>query len=143
MTLIDAAIAIVIRDEKILICQRKDDDALGGYWEFPGGKQEDGETLHDCLHRELREEIAIRARPIAQLTTVEHQYPDATVRLHPFVCQHETGEVQHLECQDSRWIEPSRLREYQFPPANETLIAETIAFMRQRRSAAQVSALRR
>jgi 8-oxo-dGTP pyrophosphatase MutT (NUDIX family) len=72
MKRIDAAIAIVCRDQKILVCQRKDGDTLGGYWEFPGGKQEDGETLEQCLARELREELAIAARPIARLGTVEH-----------------------------------------------------------------------
>src|SRR5688572_12072668 len=89
MNRIDAAIAIVTRGDKVLICQRKDDDTLGGYWEFPGGKQEDGETLHECLARELREELAIRARPVTQLTTVQHDYPHVQLRLHPFVCAHE------------------------------------------------------
>ena len=72
MTRIDAAIAVVIRNGKVLVCQRKEDDTFGGFWEFPGGKQEDGETLHECLARELAEELAIRAKPIEQLTTIEH-----------------------------------------------------------------------
>src|SRR4051794_37704117 len=92
MRRIDAAIAIVIRDGKVLVCQRKDDDTLGGYWEFPGGKKEDGETLEQCLARELDEEICIRAKPLRQLTTIEHDYPEVLVRLHPFVCAHEAGE---------------------------------------------------
>jgi mutator protein MutT len=129
MKRVDAAIAIVCRDRKVLVCQRKDDDTLGGYWEFPGGKQEDGETLEQCLARELREELAIAARPIARLTTVEHDYPTVRVRLHPFVCAHESGEVEHLECQASRWIAPPQLRDYRFPPANERLIEEAIAFL--------------
>jgi 8-oxo-dGTP diphosphatase len=127
---IDAAIALVTRqgDGKLLVCQRKDDDTLGGYWEFPGGKCEDGETLEQCLARELREEINITAPPIAQLTTIEHDYPHTLLRLHPFVCQYESGEVEHLECQASCWIEPVELRAYRFPPANETLIEEAIAW---------------
>jgi mutator protein MutT len=125
---IDAAIALVVRSGKVLVCQRKDDDTFGGFWEFPGGKCEEGETLHQCLARELREELAISARPIAQLTTVEHDYPQVLVRLHPFVCAHEAGEVQHLECQASQWVEPEQLRDYRFPPANESLIEEAIAY---------------
>ena len=128
---IDAAIALVVRGGKVLVCQRKDDDTFGGFWEFPGGKCESGETLHQCLARELREELAITARPVAQLTTVEHDYPQVLVRLHPFVCAHETGEVQHIECQASRWVEPEELREYRFPPANESLIEEAIAYLRR------------
>jgi mutator protein MutT len=129
MTRIDAAIAIVCRSGQVLICQRKDDDELGGYWEFPGGKREADETLEQCLERELREELAIRARPVAQLATIEHDYPHASIRLHPFICEHESGEVQHLECQASRWIPPADLRTYRFPPANESLIEEAIAYL--------------
>jgi mutator protein MutT len=125
---IDAAIALVTRGGKVLVCQRKDDDTFGGYWEFPGGKCEAGETLHQCLARELSEELAIVARPVAQLTTIEHDYPQVRVRLHPFVCEHVSGEVQHLECQASCWIDPSKLTNYRFPPANESLIAEAIAY---------------
>jgi mutator protein MutT len=132
MKRIDAAIAIVCRDQKILVCQRKDGDTLGGYWEFPGGKQEDGETLEQCLARELREELAIAARPIARLGTVEHDYPDVQIRLHPFVCAHESGEVEHLECQASQWIDPQSLRDYCFPPANDALIEEVIAYLTPR-----------
>src|SRR5688500_19203631 len=112
METINAAIALVTRnDGKLLVCQRKSDDTFGGLWEFPGGKCEDGETLEQCLHRELHEELAIRAIPVARLTMIEHNYPHAHIRLHPFVCRHEHGEVQHLECQASRWIDPDTLRD--------------------------------
>lgn len=124
---IDAAIAIVRRAGRILICQRKPDDTLGGLWEFPGGKQEDGESLEQCLARELREELNISARPIVALPPIEHDYPHALIRLHPFLCEHESGEPEHLECQDARWIAPDSLSAYPFPPANESLIAEVIA----------------
>jgi len=135
MKRIDAAIALVTRDNKLLVCQRKSDDTFGGFWEFPGGKCEVGETLEQCLERELREELAIAARPIARLTTVEHDYAHALVRLHPFVCEHLDGEVQHLECQASIWIDPTALRDYCFPPANETLIEEAIAYFTDRERA--------
>jgi mutator protein MutT len=132
MDRIDAAIAIIQRAGKVLVCQRKDDDFLGGFWEFPGGKCEDGETLQQCLARELEEEIGIRARPIQQLATVQHDYPTAQVRLHPFICDHEAGEVVHRECQASQWIDPPKLREIRFPPANETLVEEAIAYLSAR-----------
>ena len=132
MKRIDAAIAIVCRDRKVLVCQRKDDDTFGGFWEFPGGKQEAGETLEQCLARELREELAIAARPVARLATLEHDYPNVRIRLHPFVCEHESGEIEHLECQASCWVDPAALRDYQFPPANGALIEEAIAFLTHR-----------
>jgi mutator protein MutT len=121
-----AAIAIILRDRKILVCQRKDDDVLGGYWEFPGGKCEDGESLCDCLIRELREELNISARAVAALTPIDHDYPHGKLRLHPFICLHEVGEPQLIECQAFEWIDPQNLPSYRFPPANELLIAEVI-----------------
>src|SRR5437667_12896955 len=129
MERIDAAIAIIVRDRKVLVCQRKADDTFGNFWEFPGGKQEDGETLEQCLARELREELAIEARPIARLPVVEHDYPQMLIRLHPFICAHVSGEPEHLECQASRWIDPQQLTKFEFPPANEDLIRQTIAFL--------------
>ena len=133
MKSINAAIALVTRDDgKLLVCQRKADDTFANLWEFPGGKCEAGETLEECLHRELREELDIAARPLARLSTIEHSYPHATVRLHPFVCAHESGQIRHLECQASRWIDPSSLRDYEFPPANESLIEEAIEWFTRR-----------
>ena len=129
MKCIQAAIAVVVSGGKVLICQRKDDDTLGGFWEFPGGKVEDGESFTDCLARELREEIDIVAEPVAQLTTIEHTYPHAKIRLHPFVCRHVEGEPKLLECQAACWIEPHELRDRRFPPANEKLIEEVIAYL--------------
>jgi 8-oxo-dGTP diphosphatase/A/G-specific adenine glycosylase len=123
---IDAAIAVVFRGSKILLCQRKDDDAFGGYWEFPGGKLEPGETLEQCLSRELREEINIEARPARALPVIEHDYPHLLVRLHPFLCEHVAGEPALIECQHAIWINPAELRNYRLPPANQQLIEQVI-----------------
>lgn len=129
MKQIDAAIAVITRGHRILVCQRHEQDTFGGYWEFPGGKREPGETLHDCLARELREELAIAARPIAELTLIEHNYPHARVRLFPFVCELDDGiEPRAIECQAMEWIDPPRVKAFKFPPANETLLDEVIAY---------------
>jgi A/G-specific adenine glycosylase len=128
MQRVDVALAIVCRNGQILVCQRKPDGPLGGYWEFPGGKCEAGEALEGCLRRELREELAIDVRPIARLTTIEHDYPHLSVRLHPFICTHVCGVVQNLACQSSRWIDPPALRDFRFPPANGPLLEEAIAY---------------
>jgi mutator protein MutT len=137
MKQIDAAIAIILRpsDGRILVCQRKSDDTFGGYWEFPGGKQETGETIEQCLVRELREEIGMAARIVHRFATIEHAYPQATVRLHPFLFHHENGEVHLIECQDARWVDAIELRTYAFPPANESLIEEVIDHLNDNRDA--------
>jgi mutator protein MutT len=119
---IDVDIAVVIRDDKVLICRRRDDAPLGGFWEFPGGKREPGESAAACVVREVLEETGIDVRPTRSLDVTEHEYPDVRVRLHPHVCEHVTGEARAIGCADVRWIEPASLREYRFPPANDGLI---------------------
>ena len=127
MKRVDVVIGIVVRDGKILICQRRQSDALAGYWEFPGGKLEPGETLEQCLARELREELAIIARPIEPLAVIEHDYPHVQVRLHPYLCQHESGDPQPLAAEQAIWVAPTNLARYRFPSANDDLIRQLIA----------------
>src|SRR6476469_3906122 len=92
----DVAIGIVTRAGKVLICQRPDGKSFAGYWEFPGGKREPGETIDQCLRRELREELAIEVTPTHALSPVDHDYPAGSIRLHPWVCTHDAGEPQPL-----------------------------------------------
>ncbi len=54
--------AIILNESRVLIGRRKPNQALGGYWEFPGGKVENGESLVDCLKRELKEELSVNAK---------------------------------------------------------------------------------
>jgi len=124
---LDVAVAIVVRDSMILIARRKPGGELGGYWEFPGGKREGDESLEDCVRRELAEELAIAVQPVVSFTPIRHQYPEQVVTLYPFLCTHESGELELRACDEIRWIEPARLRDFQFPPANDQLIDQVIA----------------
>ncbi len=129
---VTAAIAVVIRQGQVLVCQRRDNDFLGGMWEFPGGKQEPGESLQECLHRELAEEIDIRVRCLRALTPVQWPFPDRHVTLCPFLCELTTGEPKLIECQAARWIAPIDLRSYNFPKSNAPLIEEVIELLHRR-----------
>jgi mutator protein MutT len=122
MKQIDVAIAVVCHQGQVLICLRKPDGHLGNYWEFPGGKIEPGESMSQCLTRELREETHVEAEILTPLPVIEHEYSDRSVRLHPYLCAYASGEPVAAGCQEVRWVPPQRLREYKFPPANDGLI---------------------
>jgi A/G-specific adenine glycosylase len=126
MNRVDVIIGIVLRAGKILICQRLQQGPLGGFWEFPGGKQETGESREQCLSRELAEELAIRVRPIMALDVIEFDYADESVRLHPYLCEHLEGEPKPLASQRVLWVSPAHLKDYKFPPANDALIRKLI-----------------
>ena len=122
---VDVAIALVFDVHgQLLICKRKPDAVLGGLWEFPGGKCDRGETPEQCALREVLEETSLAVAIVRPLPLIEHEYPHAHVRLHPFICRHLRGEVQLLQVADARWVEPGVLGAYQFPAANERLILE-------------------
>lgn len=121
MTVIVVA-AIIRRDSRILITRRFNDVHLPGFWEFPGGKVELGESLPAALEREILEELGVKIRVEDEYFTVAHDYPARTVQLHFFNCSTIEGEPQAIEVADMRWVEPDELGQFQFPPADEELI---------------------
>ena len=126
MKTVDVVIAAIIRNGNVLIAQRRENDSFASFWEFPGGKREPGETLEQCLARELQEELAVCAVPIEALRTIEHRYERIRVRLHPYVCTCDE-EPQPLASQRLAWVPAEKLREYNFPAANAGLIEELLA----------------
>jgi 8-oxo-dGTP diphosphatase len=122
MKRIDVAIAVVVEGGRVLICQRKEKDTFGGFWEFPGGKCEAGESLEQCLVREMREELAIVVETVEKYPPIAHDYPHVRLTLHPFRCRRVSGEPKMIECQKFEWAEPGKIRDYRFPPANAALL---------------------
>jgi mutator protein MutT len=119
---VDVAIGIVAFDSLLLICQRKPDGHLGGLWEFPGGKRDDTESMEQCLHRELKEELDIEVEIVTPLPPIEHEYPEVLVTLHPYLCRWSGGEPRAIASQQFAWVPVEQLREYELPAANEPLI---------------------
>ncbi len=123
LTVVEVALALIWRDGQLLISRRRRDSHLGGHWEFPGGKLLSGESPEAAAVREALEEVGVHCSPLAIRPVIEWEYPEQTVRLYPVDCTYESGEPQALEVAEVAWVPPSRLGEYQFPPANAELIA--------------------
>jgi len=95
-----------------------------GYWEFPGGKIEPGETSLSALNRELQEELGIGTWEscLAPLTFASHAYDDFHLLMPLFVCRRWEGTVTPREGQTLKWVRPKDLRDYPMPPADIPLI---------------------
>ncbi|MGC9522618.1 MAG: A/G-specific adenine glycosylase [Anaerolineae bacterium] len=113
----DVTAAVILRDAactqapEVLVAQRLEDAMLGGLWEFPGGKREEGETLPQALRRELKEEMDITIAVGEQLTVIEHAYTHFRITLYAYLCGLESGKPICRECQDFTWATLEALRE--------------------------------
>jgi len=117
-----AAAVIRRKDGKILIAQRPSDGLLPNLWEFPGGKQEQGETLAACCRREIKEELGVRIRVGEKIARIDHAYSHYAITLHAFACLYISGRPRTLGCQAWRWVAPSQLSDFAFPRANQPII---------------------
>jgi A/G-specific adenine glycosylase len=107
---------------RFLISQRPLDGLLGGLWEFPGGKQEPGESLEQSLTREIAEELAIEIEVGRQLTTVKHAYTHFRITLHAFHAHHIAGRPLHLGVADHAWVNLDDLNGYAFAATDRKII---------------------
>jgi A/G-specific adenine glycosylase len=114
-----------------LVCRRQAQTSFAGRWEFPGGKQEPGETIEQCLIREVREELGIDVRVVVALPSIRHDYEGFGVRLHPFVCTIVAGRPRALAAAEMRWVGPQVLRDMEFPAANGALICFVVEHFEQ------------
>lgn len=123
MKLIRVAVAAIINtDNQVLIAKRPDHAHQGGLWEFPGGKIETNETLHQALSRELQEEVGITPTALAPLIKVAHHYPDKSVHLEVCKVTEFTGQPHGMEGQPIRWQGIDELDPAVFPAANRAII---------------------
>jgi mutator protein MutT len=106
----------------VLIAQRPLQGMLGGLWEFPGGKVEPGESLEECLRRELREELGIEVEVGEPLLTLRHTYTHMRITLHVFRCRILSGTPQPIGCADVRWVPIAELDRYAFPRTDQRIV---------------------
>lgn len=110
--------AVLVRDGRILAARRSDEMSLPGYWEFPGGKIEPGETPEEALRRELEEELLCTAEIGDHLETTTHEYDFGIVTLSTYLCTLLSGEPQVTEHAELRWLMPDELGSVEWAPAD-------------------------
>ena len=103
---------IILKEDKILIAKRGLDKKFSGRWEFPGGKLEPGESLQDCIKRELKEELNISIKNQEYFITNEHEYDNFKVKIHSFLIREYNGEIILNEHEELKWINPNKYEEY-------------------------------
>ncbi len=104
--------AVIRRNGRVLLAQRPAGGLLGGLWEFPGGKVEDGESLPAALQREIQEELAAAIEVGGELGVYQHAYSHYRVTLHAFECTLIEGTPRPLVAQALRWARPAELPDY-------------------------------
>jgi A/G-specific adenine glycosylase len=119
---LDVTAGIIWNENQFLITLRPPRGLLGGLWEFPGGKLEEGETLEECLEREILEELEILIEVGRPLVSVKHAYTHFKITLHVFECRFVSGEIIPHDCEAFRWICPEELDDFAFPGADRKVI---------------------
>lgn len=120
---VHAAIAVIERRGRYLVCRRRAGDFLGGYWEFPGGKRQPGEPWEVCLKREIREELGVRVAALAPYGGMRSRYRNRTIVFRVFRCRLGAGRrPRPLDADALKWVSLGELQRLRFPPANRGLI---------------------
>lgn len=111
--------AVVREANAVLMCQKR-----SGLWEFPGGKMDDGETLSECLTREIREELDIQVAVLKPLCMVDHDYGSVQLRLFALECEWLSGAVVLRDHLTYRWEDVAELKEELFSAADRVIVSE-------------------
>jgi 8-oxo-dGTP diphosphatase len=120
--------ALIVRNGKLLVCQRTRHQTMPLKWEFPGGKIEEGEQPRDALRRELDEELGIEATIGDELARIQHEYPNGgMVELRFYVVREYKGELENRIFKDIQWSEPKDLPRFDFLEADLTLVKDLAA----------------
>jgi 8-oxo-dGTP diphosphatase len=123
--------AVIERDGKYLITQRREEAVLPLMWEFPGGRVEEGESDEAALHREVLGRIGVDVEVGAKVTDREHVYDGYTVHLTLFACKLDPAAEPHpATVKDVRWVGSGEFGEYKFPPADQATMDQLLGVKR-------------
>ncbi len=119
---IDVTAGLIWKKGRVLVTRRPKGSHLEGMWEFPGGKKEPGETLEECVKREIKEELGLDIEADKHLLKVTHEYETKIVDLHVYKCHILEGIPKPLENQEIAWVKPDELNAGEFPPPDKKVI---------------------
>jgi 8-oxo-dGTP diphosphatase len=119
---------LIVKDGKLLVCQRTRHQTMPLKWEFPGGKIEEGEQPRYALRRELEEELGILATVGDEVKRIQHEYPNGgMVELRFFIVREYQREIENRIFRDMQWAEPKDLPAFDFLEADLTLVRDLAA----------------
>jgi 8-oxo-dGTP diphosphatase len=118
--------AVIARDGRYLVTQRRPTAVLPLLWEFPGGKVEGTETDAEALEREVRYRMGVEIEPGAQLSSVRHEYEHYAVELHLYECRITSGEPTALNVHQFRWVASDEFDRLPFTPADEASMSKLL-----------------
>ena len=117
--------ALIVKNDKLLVCQRTRHQSMPLKWEFPGGKIEEGEQPRDALHRELDEELGIDAEVGDEVARIRHNYKNGgAVELRFYAVHVYRGKLENRIFQDVKWVRRAELPGYDFLEADLDLVKE-------------------
>ncbi len=125
MKTIEVVAAIIKQEDSILVTQRGYGE-WKGFWEFPGGKMEEGETQEEALIREIEEELDMLIEVGERIETVEYDYPQFHLVMHCFLCKIISGKLVLKEHEAARWLKKNELVSVKWLPADVGLIEKLI-----------------
>lgn len=117
---------VVVRDNHIMLCQRRPEVHNGLKWEFPGGKLEIGESPEDALRRELREELSIDVQVGHIADAVYYRYPDREVLVLFYMCRIVEGEPAAVDCNAIEWPLIDEVSRYDFAGADRVFVERNL-----------------
>ncbi|HLX13555.1 MAG TPA: NUDIX domain-containing protein [Bacteroidota bacterium] len=130
--MIVVAVGLIIDNGKVLLCQRKKTARYALKWEFPGGKKEHGETIEDCLRRELREELEIDAEIGALYHRQGYNYSDSgSFDVHYYIVPSYRGEMKNHVFESIEWIPLSSLLSYDILEGNTDVARKLTFYIRE------------